>query len=71
MAKYKLKEGVKCFPFGAQCAQVVNSAKKDKEGNPINNEVELTDSMAEFLIESGRLTADNFEITEEPKSKSK
>lgn len=66
MAKYKLKPEVKCFPFGPQCGQVVNSPKKNENGEPIDNEVELTDALAEFLISSGRLSAEDFEITEEP-----
>lgn len=61
MAKYKLKPEVKCFPFGPQCAQVVNKVEKDEDGNPNQYQTELTDSMAEYLLESGKLTEADFE----------
>lgn len=70
MAKYKLKAEVKCFPFGPQCAQVVNKVEKDEDGKPVENQIPLTDSMAQYLLESGKLTEADFETlpkTEEPK----
>lgn len=61
MAKYKLKPEVKCFPFGPQCAQVVNKVEKDEKGNPNPHQTELTDSMAEYLLASGKLSENDFE----------
>lgn len=61
MAKYKLKPEVKCFPFGPHCAQVVNKVEKLENGEPNPHQTELTDSIAEYLLESGRLTESDFE----------
>jgi hypothetical protein len=55
--KYTFKEGFSCHPFGAQCAE-------------INNE-NLTDEIAEFLIESGRVAEDIFETKEVKPKKQK
>lgn len=55
--KYTFKEGFSCHPFGAQCAE-------------INNE-NLTDEIAEFLIESGRVAEDVFEIKPSKTKKAK
>lgn len=71
MAKYKLKPEVKCFPFGPQCAQVVNKVEKDEDGKPLESQVALTDSMAEFLLESGRLKPEDFETIPEKAGDSK
>jgi hypothetical protein len=55
--KYTFKEGFSCHPFGAQCQE-------------INNE-NLTDEIAEFLIESGRVAEDVFETKEVKPKKQK
>ena len=55
MTKYKLKEGVTLNPFGGT--------------SEINND-NLTDNIAEYLIEAGRATLEDFEeVKEKEKSK--
>jgi hypothetical protein len=61
MAKYKLKPEVKCFPFGVQCAQVVNEVEVSEKGEPNPHQTELTDSIAEYLLASGKLSENDFE----------
>ncbi len=57
MAKYKLKEGVSLRPYG--------------EGSLITNE-NLTDTIAEHLLDAGRASEEDFEQdNDEKKSKSK
>lgn len=65
MAKYKLKEGVVCHPFGPATKQVVNKLSSDEK--EAASQMELTDELAQFLIDSERLAVSDFEITE-PKS---
>lgn len=67
MAKYKLKEGVVCHPFGPANKQVVNKLSKDEK--EAETQMQLTDPLAEFLLESERLTLDQFEVTEAKGSK--
>lgn len=54
--QYKLKEGVELHPYG--------------EDSLINND-NLTDAIAEYLIESGRATAEDFEPAEDEPVKKK
>jgi hypothetical protein len=54
--KYKLKEGVVLRPFGPDSS--------------ITNE-NLTDAIAEHLLESERASVEDFEVSEDKKSKSK
>lgn len=56
MAKYKLKKGVILRPAGADSL--------------IDNE-NLTDAIAEYLIESGKANKEDFEITEEKQTNKK
>lgn len=69
MNQYKLKEGVKCFPFGAHCKEVVNEFSTDAiEGE---NQILLTDELAEYLISSEKLTLDQLDVTEVETKKNK
>jgi hypothetical protein len=56
MAKYQLKEGVELHPFG--------------ENSSITNK-NLTDVIADFLIESGRASIEDFEPLESKETKPK
>jgi len=61
MAKYKLKEGLFISPFG---------------GNTRIDETNLTDEIAEYLIESGKASKEDFEkskpeLTDEEKAELK
>jgi hypothetical protein len=69
MANYKIKEGVKCFPFGAHCKEVVNELSSD----PIEaeNQMILTDELAEYLIESEKVASEDLEVNEEVKPSKK
>lgn len=65
MPKYKLKKGVVCHPFGTANKQVVNKLSENK--SEAENQLLLTDQLAEFLIESERLKESDFEIVESKK----
>ena len=57
MAKYILKEGVEVHPFGE--TTTINASN-------------ITDNIAEYLIESGKATLENFEaIIEDKQTKNK
>lgn len=69
MNQYKLKEGVKCFPFGAQCKEVVNEFSTDKI--EAENQILLTDELAEYLISSEKITLEQLEVSELETKKTK
>lgn len=54
MPQYKLKDGIELHPYG--------------ETSLINND-NLTDAMAEFLIDTGKADLNDFELMEAPKGK--